>query len=178
MNVLVNGITLNVNNAYAERENGITLFIHVPQSEMGYSDLKEIFKNNNGDIIKTDGDNAETFSGFTYANISDDDANGVYIVKLTSDEHSFQLGRNRQLEADKATLESTVASKDSEISTLNATISEKEKTIAEREETITAKDGTIATLEAEIETLKNNVGTEVDLSEFASALEEGVNDYE
>lgn len=157
MNVLVNGITLNVNNAYAERENGITLFILVPQSEMVYSDLKEIFKNNNGDIIKTDGDNVETFSGFTYANIADDDANGVYVVKLTANEYDFQVGRNRQLEADKASLEGTVASKDMEISTLNATITEKDKVITEREETITAKDTVIGEKEVVITEQKETI---------------------
>lgn len=136
MNVLVNGITLNVNNAYAERENDITLFIHVPQSEMAYSDLKELFKGNTSDIIKTDGDNVETYSGFTYANIVDDDENGVYVVKLTANEYEFQLGRNRQLEADKADLQNAVANKDSEISTLTNTVSEKEVVITEQEETI------------------------------------------
>lgn len=151
MNVLVNGITLNVNNAYAERENGITLFIHVPQSEMGYSDLKEIFKNNTGDIIKTDGDNVETFSGFAYANIADDDANGVYVVKLTANEYDFQVGRNRQLEADKASLEGTVASKEAEISNLNVTVSEQEKAIAEKEEEIVSKNATISEKETVIE---------------------------
>lgn len=180
MNVLVNGTTLNVTNAYAERENGMIICtVIVPQSEMEYTDVKALFKGNTEDIIYTnDSEEQKIFSGFSFASILDDDANSQYIIKLTADEYAFQLGRNRELEADKANLEGTVASKEAEISTLNATISEKEKTIAEREETITAKDGTIATLEAEIETLKNNVGTEVDLSEFSTAIEEGVNDYE
>ena len=98
MNVLVNGTTLNVNNAYTEREENITLLVLVPQSEMDYADLKDLFKGNTGDIIKTDGSASETFSGFTYANIIDDDANGQHIVRLTSSEYEFQLARNRQLE--------------------------------------------------------------------------------
>ena len=196
MNVLVNGITLN-GKAYAERDTVtgiITCTIIVPQSEMDYADLKALFKGNTEDIVYTKEDGStELFSGFTYSHIVDDDANAQHIVKLTSDEHSFQLGRNRQLEADKATLENTVASKDNKIATLNGTISERDKVIAEKEETIVAKDvvigekevviteqkETIATLEAEIEGLKNSVNTgEVDLSEFESALKEGVNDYE
>lgn len=196
MIILINNTTLNVNNAYPERDtqNGIiTLFVTVPYSEMDYADLKALCKSNTEDIIKTTDDGAqEIFSGFSYASILDDEVNEVYTVKMTSDEYAFQLGRNRQLEADKATLEGAVASKDMEISTLNSTVAEKDKVIAEKEEAIAAKEGaiaerettiteqteTIAALEAEIETLKNNVGTEVDLSEFATALEEGVNDYE
>lgn len=197
MNVLVNGTTINVTNAYAEREVSagiITYFITLLQSEMDYYDLKELFKSNTEEIVKTDDDgNVELFANAKYVKTDDDDANGLYTVILKTDENAHQLARNRQLEADKASLESTVASKDSEISTLNATISEKDKVITEREETITAKDTvigekevviteqkeTIATLEAEIVELKNSVGTgDVDLSEFASALEEGVNDYE
>lgn len=195
MNVLVNGITLNVANAYAERENGMIICtVIVPQSEMEYADVKALFKGNTEDIIYTnDSEEQKIFSGFSFASILDDDANSQYIIKLTADEYAFQLGRNRELEADKATLESTVASKEAEISNLNTTVAEKDKAIAEREETITAKDTvigekevviteqkeTITALEAEIVELKNSVGIgEVDLSEFASALEEGVNDYE
>ena len=194
MNVLVNGTTLN-GKAYAERENGMIICtVIVPQTEMDYADVKALFKNNTEDIIYTnDSEEQKIFSGFSFASILDDDANSQYIIKLTADEYAFQLGRNRELEADKVSLENTVASKDSEISTLNATISEKDKVITEREETITAKDTvigekevviteqkeTITALEAEIVELKNSVGTgDDDLSEFASALEEGVNDYE
>ena len=194
MNVLVTGTTLN-GKAYAERENGMIICtVIVPQTEMDYADVKALFKNNTEDIIYTnDSEEQKIFSGFSFASILDDDANSQYIIKLTADEYAFQLGRNRELEADKVSLENTVASKDSEISTLNATISEKDKVITEREETITAKDTvigekevviteqkeTITALEAEIVELKNSVGTgDDDLSEFASALEEGVNDYE
>ena len=147
MNVLVNGNTLNVANAYAERDTAtgiITCTVVVPNSEIGHAELKAMFKNNAGDIIKTDGESSETFSGFKFSAIIDDDANEQYIVKLTADEYSFQLGRNRQLEADKASLETTVATKDAEISNLNATVSEKENVIAEREATIEAKNGVIA----------------------------------
>lgn len=158
MNVLVNGTTLNVNNAYTEREENITLLVLVPQSEMDYADLKDLFKGNTGDIIKTDGSASETFSGFTYANIIDDDANGQYIVRLTSSEYEFQLARNRQLEADKANLEGTVASKDMEISNLNNTISEKDKTIAELEKAI-GEGGTVG----------------ISADDIVSAVMEGVN---
>ena len=98
MNVLVNGTTLNVNNAYTEREENITLLVLVPQSEMDYADLKDLFKGNTGDIIKTDGSASETFSGFTYVNTVDDDANNQYIVRLKSSEIEFQRERNRILE--------------------------------------------------------------------------------
>ncbi|MBQ8280929.1 MAG: hypothetical protein IJZ25_00830 [Lachnospiraceae bacterium] len=145
MNVLVNGTTLNVKNAYAERENGMIICtVIVPQSEMDYADVKALFKGNTEDIIYTnDSEEQKIFSGFTFASILDDDANGQYIIKLTADEYAFQLGRNRELEADKASLESAVASKDMEISNLNSTVAEKDKVIAEREKTITAKDTVI-----------------------------------
>lgn len=159
MNVLVNGTTLSVTNAYAERENGIiTCTVIVPQSEMEYADLKALFKGNTEDIVSTKDDGStELFSGFTYSSILDDDANEQYIVKLTADEYAFQLGRNRQLEADKASLKNTVMSKDNEISTLNSTISEKDKTIAKKEETITAKDTVIGEKEVVITEQKETI---------------------
>lgn len=122
MNLYVNGRTLAVNNAYAERsENGvITLFVTVPYAEMEYTDLKELFKGNTEDIIKTDGETEETYNGFAYSQITDDDENNVFVVTLISDENSFQLGRNRQLEKDNAELKSVIASKDSEIAELLA----------------------------------------------------------
>ena len=153
MKVLVNGNTLNVANAYAERDTVtgiITCTVVVPNSEIGHAELKAMFKNNAGDIIKTDGESSETFSGFKFSAIIDDDANEQYIVKLTADEYSFQLGRNRQLEADKAQLESTVANKEDEISNLNGTVAEKNNVIAEREATIEAKDNVIAEKEETI----------------------------
>lgn len=154
MNVLVNGITLNVTNAYAERDTVsgiITCNVIVPQSEMDYADVKALFKGNTEDIVCTkDDESTELFSGFVFASILDDDANGQYIVKLTADEYAFQLGRNRQLEADKANLEGTVASKDMEISNLNVTVSEKENTIAEREKTIAEKEDVILSKDATI----------------------------
>lgn len=153
MKILVSGTTLNAVSAYAERENNITLFIHVPQSEIGYDELKTLFKNNTDDIIKTDGETTETFSGFTYANIIDDDDNNVNIVKLTANEYDFQLGRNRQLEADNANLQNAVVSKDSEISNLNNTVSEKENVIAEQEETIATLEKSVEEKTVEIEEL-------------------------
>lgn len=137
MNVLVNGTTLN-GKAYAERENGMIICtVIVPQTEMDYAGVKALFKGNTEDIIYTnDSEEQKIFSGFSFASILDDEANSQYIIKLTADEYAFQLGRNRELEADKATLESTVASKDSEISTLNATVAKKDKVIAELEKAI------------------------------------------
>lgn len=122
MNLYVNGRTLTVNNAYAERgENSvITLFVTVPYAEMQYMDLKELFKGNTEDIIKIDGETEETYSGFTYSQITDDDANETFVVTLVSDENSFQLGRNRQLEKDNAKLAATIVSKDAEIAELLA----------------------------------------------------------
>lgn len=158
MNVLVNGITLNVTNAYAERDTVtgiITCTVIVPQSEMDYADLKALFKGNTEDIIYTKEDEStELFSGFTYSHMVDDDENGQYVVKLTADEYSFQLGRNRQLEADKANLEGTLASKDMEISNLNTTVAENATTITEQKETITVLEATVAEKETEI-TAKN-----------------------
>ena len=153
MNILINNTNLNVNNAYAERDtqNGIiTLFVTVPYSEMDYADLKALCKANTEDIIKTNGEATETFSGFSFASILDDEVNEVYTVKMTSDEYSFQLGRNRQLETDKAGLENTVSAKEMEISNLNVTVSEKEATIAEREATIEAKEEVISEKETTI----------------------------
>lgn len=137
MNVLVNGTTLN-GKAYAERENSMIICtVIVPQTEMDYADVKALFKNNAEDIIYTnDSEEQKIFSGFSFASILDDDANSQYIIKLTADEYAFQLGRNRELEADKVSLENTVASKDSEISTLNATVAKKDKVIAELEKAI------------------------------------------
>lgn len=59
---------LNVNNAYAFRyANGkLVLKIEVPQSEIDHDDLKALLKENQGDIIKVDGDKTETFTGFSY----------------------------------------------------------------------------------------------------------------
>ena len=163
MNVLVNGTTLNVTNAYAERDTVtgiITCTVIVPQTEMDYADVKALFKNNTEDIIYTNEEEEQKiFSGFSFVSILDDDANGQYIIKLTADEYAFQLGRNRELEADKANLQSTVASKDMEISNLNVTISEKDKTIAEREETITAKDTVIGEKEVVITEQKETIAT-------------------
>lgn len=154
MNVLVNGTTLNVTNAYAERDTVtgiITCTVIVPQSEMDYADLKALFKGNTEDIIYTKEDErTELFSGFSFKNILDDDENGQYIVKLTADEYAFQLGRNRELEADKATLESTVASKDNEISTLTTSITEKDGTITEQGEKIVELEATIVSKDEEI----------------------------
>lgn len=160
MNVLVNGTILKAK-AYAERDTVtgiITCTVIVPQSEMEYSDLKALFKGNAEDIIYTKEDEStELFSGFSFKNILDDDENGQYVVKLNADEYSFQLGRNRQLEADKASLENTVTSKDMEISNLNITISEKDKTIAEREEVITAKEVVISEKETTITEQKETI---------------------
>ena len=152
MNVLVNGTTLNVTNAYAERENGMIICtVIVSQSEMDYADVKALFKGNTEDIIYTnDSEEHKIFSGFSFASILDDDANSQYIIKLTADEYAFQLGRNRELEADKATLESTVASKDSEISELTTSITEKDGTITEQGEKIVELEATIVSKNEEI----------------------------
>ena len=154
MNVLVNGTTLNVKTAYAERDTVtgiITCTVIAPQSEMDYADVKALFKGNTEDIIYTnDAEEQKIFSGFSYKNILDDDEKGQYVVKLTADEYTFQLGRNRELEADKANLENTVSSKDMEISELNGTISERDKSIAEQEATIAAKDTVIGQKETTI----------------------------
>ena len=151
MNVLVNGTTLN-GKAYAERENGMIICtVIVPQTEMDYADVKALFKNNTEDIIYTnDSEEQKIFSGFSFASILDDDANSQYIIKLTADEYAFQLGRNRELEADKVSLENTVASKDSEISELTTSITEKDGTITEQGEKIVELEATIVSKNEEI----------------------------
>lgn len=173
MNVLVNGTTLNVKNAYAERENGMIICtVIVPQSEMDYADVKALFKGNTEDIIYTnDSEEQKIFSGFSFASILDDDANGQYIIKLTADEYAFQLGRNRQLEADKANLEGTVASKDMEIFNLNTTVAEKETTITEQKEAITALEATVAEKDVEIAELLTIAEEYADML-YAEAIEE------
>lgn len=181
MNVLVNGSTLNAK-AYAERDTItgiITCTVIVPQSEMDYADLKALFKGNTEDIIYTnDSEEQKIFSGFSFASILDDDANSQYIIKLTADEYAFQLGRNRELEADKATLESAVASKDSEISTLTTSITEKDGTITEQgekivelEATIVSKDEEITAKDAEIAELLTIAEEYADML-YAEAIEE------
>lgn len=191
MNVLVNGTALNVNNAYAERDVAtgiITYYIILPQSEMNYTDLKALFKSNTEEIVKTDDSgNIELFAGGEYEHIIDDDANGLYTVILKTNENKHQLARNRQLEADKATLESTVASKDMEISNLNGTVAEKEKVIAEnaltieqkdaviseKEETIIGKDVIIKERENEISFLNDTISEmNVELAELLTIAEE------
>ena len=151
MNVLVNGTTLN-GKAYAERENGMIICtVIVPQTEMDYADVKALFKSNTEDIIYTnEAEEQKIFSGFSFASILDDEANSQYIIKLTADEYAFQLGRNRELEADKATLESTVASKNSEISELTTSITEKDGTITEQGEKIVELEATIVSKNEEI----------------------------
>ena len=161
MNVLVNGITLNVSNAYAERDVStgiITYYITLLQTEMDYYDLKALFKSNTEEIVKTDDEgNVELFANAEYVKTDDDDANGLYTVILKTNENAHQLARNRQLEADKASLENTVASKDMEISNLNSTVAEKDKVISEREEAITAKDTVISEKEVVITEQKETI---------------------
>ena len=129
MNILVNDTKLKVINAYAERGDKISLFIHVSQKEISYEDLKNLFKNNSDDIIKTDGRKKETFSSFSYVGIDDDDINDVYVVKLYADENDFQLGRNRQLEEDIKVLKDVIESKDAEIEALKKELYEKDALI-------------------------------------------------
>lgn len=128
MNVIVNGTTLNVTNAYSERDVAtgiITYYIILPQSEMDYYDLKELFKSNTEEIVKTDDDgNVELFANAEYVKTDDDDTNGLYTVILKTNENAHQIARNRQLEADKANLESIVASKNEELTAKDAEIAE------------------------------------------------------
>lgn len=179
MNVLVNGITLN-GKAYAERENGMIICtVIVPQTEMDYAEVKALFKGNTEDIIYTnDSDEQKIFHGFSFASILDDDANGQYIIKLTADEYAFQLGRNRELEADKASLESTMASKENEISNLNTSIAEKNTKIAEQEETITAKDTTISekeeTITEQAATIETQTATIAELEQTIASKDEEI----
>lgn len=154
MVLLVGGTQLNVENAYAERNGSIiTLFIAVNYAEMEYADLKALFKNNTEDIIKISDDGTEeSFTvDFVYSKITDDDVNEIYTVTMITDENAFQLGRNRKLEKDNASL--------------NATVEAKEKSIAD--------------LMEKVERLKNKASfVDIDYEEFVRVMQEGVNDYE
>lgn len=192
MNVLVNGSTLNVINAYAERNivtGIITYYVILLQSEMDYNDLKALFKSNTEEIVKTDDKgNTELFTNAEYEHTIDDDTNGLYTVILKADENAHQRARNRQLEADKANLENTVASKNYEISSLNRTISEKDKVIAknataieqknvvisEKETTITEQKETISALEAKVAEKETEItAKDAEIAELEKAFSEG-----
>ena len=177
MNVLVNGTTLNVNNAYAERDEItgiITYYIILLQSEMDYADLKALFKSNAEEIVKTDDEgNIELFAGAEYEHIIDDDANGLYTVILTTNENKHQLARNRQLEADKASLENTVMSKENEISNLNVSVAEKDVVISEKETTITEQKETITILEATVAEKETEItAKDAEIAELLTIAEE------
>ena len=175
MNVLVNGTTLNVKNAYAERDTStgiITCNILVPYSEMEYADLKALFKANDEDIIcNKDNGETETFSGFSNPKISDNDETEIYTVTMTAIEYDFQIGRNRQLEADKASLEGAVATKNAEITTLNNVVSERDNTISEKEVVITELEAAIAEKDIEIAELLTIAEEYADML-YEEALEE------
>lgn len=177
MNVLVNGTTLNVKNAYAERDEAtgiITYYIILSQSEMDYSDLKALFKSNTEEIVKTDDEgNTELFANAEYEHIIDDDTNGLYTVILKTNENAHQIARNRQLEADKANLENTVANKDMEISNLNSTLAKKDVVIAENTTTITEQKETINALEATVaEKDTEIVAKDAEIAELLTIAEE------
>lgn len=183
MKILVNGTELNAENAYAERDTAISLYIQIPYTEMDYAELKALFKGNAGDIVKiTDDGSTELFSGFSYESIADDEGNDVYIVKMAANEHDFQMGRNRQLEAVKAGLESKLASSEMEISTLNASVSEKNARISEQEiaiseqkETIESQSLVITELEQEIASKDEEIAILAEQCAdllYASAIEE------
>lgn len=74
MFIRISTTEINVNNAYAFRyANGkLVLKIEVPQSEIEHDDLKALLKENQGDIVKVDGDKTETFTGFSYTVIITD----------------------------------------------------------------------------------------------------------
>ena len=132
---------------------------------MDFTALKTLFMEHSGIITKVlDDGSTESWDGFKYNKPPVDDGEQYRIV-LAGNEESYQIERLRHMEVVLAEKEEVIVAKE-------VVISEKETTITEQKETITS-------LEAEIVELKNSVGTgDVDLSEFASALEEGVNDYE
>lgn len=177
MQIIVNETTLNVVNAYAEREQDIKLYIHVPYSEIEYSNLKLLFKNNIGDILKVSdaGVTEEIYSGFSYVNILDDDETNVYIVTLVSSENEFQIGRNRRLEAKIASLTKENLGKDSTIGNLQGAILEMEEEILQKNNSIQELDEQILKLEQDVNNATNNA-MELVISEMLSAIKEGVND--
>lgn len=173
MQIIVNETALNVVNAYAERAQDIKLYIHVSYSEIEYSNLKSLFKNNVGDILKVSdtGTTEEIYSGFSYANILDNDETEVYIVTLTSSENDFQIGRNRRLEAEIDSLKKDKLEKDNVIEKLHGVV-------LEREEEISQKNNSIQELSEQMLKLEYNANNAMDevISELLFALKEGVND--
>lgn len=68
MFITVNGTILNVTDCYAYRYNDgkLVLKIIVPQTEIGHDALKVLLKTNEGDIVKNNEGQLETYSGFRY----------------------------------------------------------------------------------------------------------------
>lgn len=145
MELLVNGTTLNALTAYTERDfSTIVLKIIVSKEVIGYEELKALFTGDFGSIVSE----TDTFSGFSHSSITEDDE--CFIVKLSSDEQSFQIGRNRQLETDNANLANKVQAKDIEISELSVKITENENLIADQKEKINTLKISVASKDAEI----------------------------
>lgn len=89
MKLNINATEINVTNAYAfQHPNGKReLRITVPQSEIGYADLKELLKGDTGEIVLTKDDGStEAFIGYhTTATITDKVENDVEVFYVVLD---------------------------------------------------------------------------------------------
>lgn len=89
MKLLINGTKINVTNAYPyQHPNGKReLRITVPQTEIGYADLKELLKGDTGEIVLTKDDGTtEAFLGYhTTATITDKTENDVEVFYIVLD---------------------------------------------------------------------------------------------
>lgn len=89
MKILINETEINVTNACAfQHPNGKReLRITVPQTEIGYTELKELLKGNTGEIVLTKDDgNTEAFLGYhTTATITDKTENDVEVFYIILD---------------------------------------------------------------------------------------------
>lgn len=115
--------------AYQHPSGKRELRITVPQSEIGYSDLKELLKSCDGEITMTDGNGAtQTFSGYkaTYTITDKAEEDGTEVFYVTID----CVG-----EAERRALEAVAKAKaaEAQAEALRQTVERQEEQIAEQE---------------------------------------------
>lgn len=126
MKLTVNKTTLEVSNAYTERdENGsLTAVIEVPYDSMDFTNLKLLFMSNEGIITKElDDGSTESWDGFKYLT-PPVDTGELYRITLSGEEEAYQIERTRHLEKQ-------LSEKEASISQMENTLAEKEKEIAD-----------------------------------------------
>ena len=123
MKLNINATEINVTNAYAfQHPNGKReLRITVPQSEIGYADLKELLKGDTGEIVLTKDDGStEAFIGYhTTATLTDKTENDVEVFYIVLD--CVGEAERKALEAEYRAkeLENLVAQQNVSINALN-----------------------------------------------------------